>query len=162
MNWNKVKLRAKNKNLPNPKKMVLWATSYGAPSEGIFYKFVGQLREDGKYVETKTEHYELKGDWWWAEIENPTVDEKLVTLTDMWGVKHQAKLISDTEGPYLVYEYVEKNIEKRYNPNYGDDRMCVCGHPYYRHFDSYDNMEAVGCKYCGCQKFIEKKENEGE
>lgn len=33
--------------------------------------------------------------------------------------------------------------------------MCVCGHTYYRHFDTWDDMEAVGCKYCGCKEFIE-------
>lgn len=46
-----------------------------------------------------------------------------------------------------------------YNPNYGDDRLCVCGHPYHRHFDPYENMENVGCKYrgsCGCEGFVEQ------
>ena len=46
-----------------------------------------------------------------------------------------------------------------YDPKYGDDRMCKCGHPYYRHFDTYDNMAPVGCKYCNhydeCQRFEE-------
>ena len=46
-------------------------------------------------------------------------------------------------------------IAGRYNPDYGDDRICVCGHSYARHFDSYDNMEPVGCKHCGCQAFQE-------
>lgn len=28
---------------------------------------------------------------------------------------------------------------------------CVeCEHPYFRHFDSYDEMRPVGCKYCSC------------
>jgi len=36
-----------------------------------------------------------------------------------------------------------------YDPNYGDDKLCKCGHAYYRHFDTYDNMINVGCKYCG-------------
>jgi hypothetical protein len=56
------------------------------------------------------------------------------------------------EKPYLV-EVVE--IYK-YNPCYGDDRICKCGHPYYRHFDSYDNNAPVGCKYCDCRTFEEK------
>jgi calcineurin-like phosphoesterase family protein len=42
-----------------------------------------------------------------------------------------------------------------YNPKYGDERLCKCGHPYYRHFDTYDNMEPVGCKYCQCGFFEE-------
>lgn len=35
-----------------------------------------------------------------------------------------------------------------YDPFYGDDKPCICGHPYYRHFDTYDDMAPVGCKYC--------------
>lgn len=54
-----------------------------------------------------------------------------------------------TEQPYL-----EKTIViKVYNPDYGDDRDCQCGHKYYRHFDTYENMEPVGCKYCMCFEF---------
>ena len=28
-----------------------------------------------------------------------------------------------------------------YDASYGDARLCKCGHPYYRHFDTYDNMK---------------------
>ena len=35
-----------------------------------------------------------------------------------------------------------------YDPTYGDDIECLCGHPYYRHFDTYEEMSPVGCKYC--------------
>lgn len=58
-----------------------------------------------------------------------------------------------TEAPYLTKEHVVQ--ARTYNPNYGDDRVCVCGHSYYRHFDSYEDMEPVGCKYCGCYEFVE-------
>jgi hypothetical protein len=37
-----------------------------------------------------------------------------------------------------------------YNPKFGDYKECECGHDYHRHFDGYDNNEAVGCKYCIC------------
>lgn len=40
-----------------------------------------------------------------------------------------------------------------YEANYGDDEPCQCGHPYDRHFDSYDHMRPVGCKYCACYEF---------
>ena len=43
-----------------------------------------------------------------------------------------------------------------YDPNFGDDRECACGHSYYRHFDSYEDMSPVGCKYCECRRFREK------
>jgi len=47
--------------------------------------------------------------------------------------------------------------ELKYDKNFGDEKMCKCGHPYYRHFDTYDNMAPVGCKYCECRKFEELK-----
>ena len=50
------------------------------------------------------------------------------------------------------------NAYTAYNPKYGDERLCVCGHLYERHFDSYDNMENVGCKYCECTEFIDANE----
>jgi len=45
--------------------------------------------------------------------------------------------------------------EYLYNPGYGDSKLCKCGHDYFRHFDTYEDMAAVGCKYCGsdCAKF---------
>lgn len=56
------------------------------------------------------------------------------------------------EQPYLE----ETVIYHKYNPNYGDKRVCECGHDYYRHFDTYDNMEPCGCKYCSCDRFVEE------
>jgi hypothetical protein len=41
-----------------------------------------------------------------------------------------------------------KRRRKPYDPAFGDDRLCTCGHTYYRHFDPYEDMEPVGCKYC--------------
>ncbi len=40
-----------------------------------------------------------------------------------------------------------------YDPSFGDEKVCVCGHAYYRHFDTYDGMYPVGCKYCECFEF---------
>ena len=57
------------------------------------------------------------------------------------------------ENPYLK-KVIRKTILS-YNSNYGDERICECGHPYYRHFDTYEQMSPVGCKYCGCFKFKE-------
>jgi hypothetical protein len=59
------------------------------------------------------------------------------------------------EEPYLVSAKVEYDV--RYNPKYGDDRTCECGHPYYRHFDTYEDMAPVGCKYCQCSEFVEAR-----
>ena len=61
---------------------------------------------------------------------------------------------SDSKSPYLFKIKVER--ERLYNPEYGDNRECECGHAYHRHFDSYEDMYNVGCKYCGCNDFKEK------
>ena len=49
-----------------------------------------------------------------------------------------------------------------YDKSFGDDKLCVCGHPYYRHFDTYDEMLNVGCKYCECQDFRATPPAQGE
>jgi len=46
----------------------------------------------------------------------------------------------------------------RYDPKHGDNAKCAesgCDHTYERHFDTYDNMRAIGCKYCPCRTFVE-------
>lgn len=51
--------------------------------------------------------------------------------------------------------YLTKTIKiKAYNPKYGDDKKCKCGHSYYRHFDCCEGMAACGCKYCECDNFV--------
>lgn len=55
--------------------------------------------------------------------------------------------------PYLKKERIV--VEYCYNPDYGDDILCTCGHVYYRHFDTYEDMQACGCKYCECYTFTE-------
>lgn len=45
---------------------------------------------------------------------------------------------------------------QRYVEDFGDDKLCKCDHPYHRHFDSYDGMRHVGCKYCECFIFQSK------
>lgn len=68
--------------------------------------------------------------------------------------------MTETEKPYIVKRRTV--TERLYNHKYGDDRVCVCGHPYYRHFDTYERMENVGCKYCGCSRFAEQKSTDGQ
>lgn len=64
----------------------------------------------------------------------------------------------ENQKPYL--EKVKITIIKEYNPQYGDDRVCKCGHPYYRHFDTYEKMFPCGCKYCGCDEFVEQDKDD--
>ena len=63
----------------------------------------------------------------------------------------------DNEPPYLVRKVVE--YYDVYNPKYGNDRICTCGHTYDRHFDSYEDMANIGCKYCTCDDFREKRKD---
>jgi hypothetical protein len=62
----------------------------------------------------------------------------------------------ETDSPYLPKLVVHR--EKGYREDYGDDRVCRCGHPYHRHFDGYEDNAAVGCKYCACFIFREDPE----
>jgi len=59
------------------------------------------------------------------------------------------------EAPYIEKQVVK--VVRLYNPNYGDKRICLCGHTYERHFDRYEDPDHqdVGCKYCHCHDFIE-------
>lgn len=65
-----------------------------------------------------------------------------------------------TSEPYIETEIVEVNKKRYHNPDFGDDKMCECGHKYYRHFDGTLDKEdqACGCKYCECWTFKEKKD----
>lgn len=58
-------------------------------------------------------------------------------------------------GPYLLKTIT--TVIRLYNPNFGDDRKCVCGHTYERHFDMFEEEgeQDAGCKYCGCFTFVE-------
>lgn len=53
----------------------------------------------------------------------------------------------------------EDQLAEQYDEKFGDNKLCECGHPYYRHFDTYENMSAVGCKYCShwTEKHVEKQ-----
>ena len=53
------------------------------------------------------------------------------------------------EEVYIATKYARP----KYDPDFGDDKICKCGHPYYRHFDPFENDDPVGCKYCDCGIF---------
>ena len=68
------------------------------------------------------------------------------------------KSLSTEEQPYIYKPFSFPHQEVEFNPNYPENATCECGHSYYRHFDSYENMDPVGCKYCGCGHFKLAKE----
>ena len=59
--------------------------------------------------------------------------------------------MSEKEPPYI--RRVVTTVVMDHNPKHDQDALCICGHPYYRHFDSYEHNLAVGCKYCSCSRF---------
>lgn len=86
----------------------------------------------------------------------PELDFVRTTVEDAQALRDKLdeliKLHQESQLPYLLETHT--TVEKVYNPLYGDDKVCVCGHTYYRHFDSYDEMSNVGCKYCSCHDFV--------
>ncbi len=87
--------------------------------------------------------------------EFPTIvsNAKVVSKSQFFAILEELR--QKAEQPYLITTRITE--EKHYNPKFGDNRICECGHVYYRHFDSYEDNEACGCKYCDCYEFIEKK-----
>ena len=69
-----------------------------------------------------------------------------------------SEVTPEGEAPYLITKITVVGYRKQYNPNYGDNKLCKCGHTYYRHFDSYEGMNPVGCKYCSCDEFVPVEE----
>lgn len=73
--------------------------------------------------------------------------------------KYESGELTNSNNDAYIIEYKLETVVK-YNPNFGNDKKCLCGHPYYRHFDTYEDMEACGCKYCGCYEFkLHQSEN---
>lgn len=60
-----------------------------------------------------------------------------------------------SEQPYL-FETIE--VQRRvYNPDYGDEKICKCGHSYIDHFELYEErLIPTGCRKCECFVFMEK------
>ena len=55
----------------------------------------------------------------------------------------------------FLLKQVDVAGDKAYNPAFGNNRLCTCGHPYYRHFDGYEGKYPIGCKYCLCRTYID-------
>lgn len=64
--------------------------------------------------------------------------------------------------PYIYKINITIEEQRFYNKLYGDEKVCECGHTYEKHFDSYDDNYPVGCKYCDCVNFVEKKDDSND
>jgi hypothetical protein len=83
-----------------------------------------------------------------------------VSLDDITGILKTDLPAEQTAADRVEVPYITKDgiqTERQYNPQYGDDRLCKCGHEYLRHFDLHedDDCQDVGCKYCNCEDFVE-------
>jgi len=97
-------------------------------------------REDGLYGDN------------WSTITPRTISLIILAKDD---ATRKDIVCKGTNDPYIIEKEIV--VHHKYNPYYGDDMICECGHAYYRHFDTYENMEDVGCKYCNCDIFVEAK-----
>jgi hypothetical protein len=50
---------------------------------------------------------------------------------------------------------LDTKIARLWDENHDQNAKCECGHVYHRHFDSWEDMEPIGCKYCQCDTFKE-------
>jgi hypothetical protein len=118
-------------------------------------KIIANLNAKLKKAEFELEHLEVEttsskpGSRRWICLSGCNYSDPRHEYTDADWFKSD---INDTTGPYL--KKIKLVEEKFHNPNYDENAACKkCGHPYYRHFDTYANMEPVGCKYCECDEF---------
>jgi hypothetical protein len=57
---------------------------------------------------------------------------------------------------FEVVSIIDYEINRLWDENKNQDAECVCGHVYHRHFDSYEDMYPIGCKYCECETFEQR------
>lgn len=69
---------------------------------------------------------------------------------DVFVAYSQGLLVERTESPYIL----RTRSMEIHNPEFPEGAICNCGHKYYRHFDTHDDMLPVGCKYCLCVKWV--------
>lgn len=68
--------------------------------------------------------------------------------------------INDPDFEISFTNITDKNVKNipyirgKYNPEYGDYRVCVCGSAYMDHFNRYDEMRPCRCRINGCNGFI--------
>lgn len=83
--------------------------------------------------------------------------ENALTAMRPWNMVFENE-IAECETALATASRLVKAEPPVYDKDFGDDRICkrpTCKHPYYRHFDTYEDMRPVGCKYCDCLRFVE-------
>ncbi len=87
---------------------------------------------------------------------------KSITQAEYDAIREELKVSQPPERLVAIIEQLLERVpiygHAAYDKDFGDDRVCQCGHPYYRHFDTYEDMAPVGCKYCDCNHYVEPAE----
>ncbi len=60
------------------------------------------------------------------------------------------------ETAVTLFHAIRIQLSRLWDKDRNQEARCICGHPYHRHFDSWDDMEPIGCKYCECYTFEEQ------
>lgn len=55
----------------------------------------------------------------------------------------------------MLHHALGVQLDQMWDESHDQGAPCLCGHSYYRHFDSWEDMEPIGCKYCECFNFKE-------
>jgi hypothetical protein len=112
--------------MPNEPQLLQWIVSAGEEIPSDPLSFMMNLLYESK-------GYGMTRDEWdiWCRNGGIKVGEPVVTFLP----GYDGKLVA------------------RYDPEHDQEEMCKCGHPYRRHFDSYEDNAPVGCKYCLCTEF---------
>jgi len=130
--------------------------------EGSFWR--GHVLSGKTYVEILVRHKEEGDDLDFQVLSRDTdEDAELGMFSDFEKAKAAADSYMREKGVLLLEHDPKTRMlvpignhpSLVYDKDFGDDRDCKCGHPYYRHFDTYEDMAPVGCKYCGyrCEGF---------
>jgi hypothetical protein len=94
-------------------------------------------------------------------VGNPPDDlyAKSITQVEYDAFREELKVSQPPDRLKAIVEFLLERVpvygHAAYDKAFGDERVCACGHTYYRHFDSYEQMAPVGCKYCDCDHFVE-------
>ena len=79
-------------------------------------------------------------------IETMLTKDEAIKIRDLLSTSNDEELVQVSRGLAI-------QINRLWNPDIDQDALCNCSHPYHRHFDSYEDMYPIGCKYCGCDTF---------
>lgn len=136
-----------------------WNTPYNSITEGLQAPVTYWASKLGKPVDEFIKDFNSGSlDNWFSvcpkEIKNILTESVYLEMKRLVTAHESKSLTNSINDPYL--KTVSIDTTNKYNPHYGDDRLCECGHAYYRQFDTYEDMDPIGCKYCSCRIFKEK------